>query len=391
MKILFFGYWGANEGLSQATINPHLELLTTMKTVEQVIYVTIERTPEKQYHIPNHPKIEHCPYISFQGIRLVSKASDFTLLPLYLIRLIRREKIDLLMCRSALAGGIGYWAHRVTQVPFTVESFEPHADYMAELAIWSKSGISYRLQKHLEEKQKKHALHLMPVTHAHKNKLVEEGVPEGKISVMPCAVDLDRFAYSESDRGTVRRQLGIPNTATVGIYVGKFGDIYWDEEAFALFKSAFTYFEEFYLLLLSPHTKAFVEQRCEEFEIPKSKVHHSLVLHAEVPQYLSAADFAFSLHKPSSFSYAFSPIKNGEYWANGLPIVSPQRIGDDSEIIRNENAGVVTEDTGSVNWLTLNHLIVPNRATHIVELSKKYRNLSCIEIAYQTFITPNVD
>lgn len=386
MNILFFGYWGANEGLSQATINPHLELLANMESVARISYVSIERQTGTRYHIPNHPKIEHCPYISFQGIRLISKASDFTLLPLYLIRLIRREKIDLLMCRSSLAGGIGYWVHRWTRVPFTVESFEPHADYMKELGIWSKSGISYRLQKHLEEKQKKHALHLMPVTHAHKNKLVEEGMLADKISVMPCAVDHDRFTYSESDRKTLRNQLGIANTATVGIYVGKFGDIYWDKEAFALFKSAFSYFEEFHLLLLSPHTQAFVEQRCEEFEIPNSKVHHGLVPHAEVPQYLSAADFAFSLHKPSSFSYAFSPIKNGEYWANGLPIVSPQEIGDDSEIIRNENAGVVTEDTGSVNWLTLNHLIVPNRATHIVELSKKHRHLNITSQVYQQII-----
>jgi hypothetical protein len=32
-----------------------------------------------------------------------------------------------------------------------------------------------------------------------------------------------------------------------------------------------------------------------------------------------------------------SPIKNGEYWANGLPIFMPYGIGDDSRIIE-ENA-----------------------------------------------------
>lgn len=384
MNILFFAYWGANEGLSQATVIPHLKILSEMDTVDSITYVSIERTPKEGFHVPTHAKITHVPFYSKFNHRVLTKLYDFVALPLLLKRLVKQKNISLLMCRSALAGGIGYWVHRWTGVPFTVESFEPHADYMAELGIWSKSSLSYRLQKNLEEKQKQHALHLMPVTQAHKNKLIEEGVPTNKVSVMPCAVDIDKFAFSETDRQTIRQQLEIGVNVTVGIYVGKFGDIYWDREAFALFKSALEYFEDFHLLLLSPHSKKFVQERCLQFEIPQNRMHHTLVSHDKVPSHLSAADLAFSLHQPSKFSYAFSPIKNGEYWANGLPIVSPGGIGDDSKIIQFQNGGVIAESSTSVDWSKLKHLMVPTRSQHIVELSEKYRNLQTVKTVYQS-------
>ncbi|MCV9388802.1 glycosyltransferase [Reichenbachiella ulvae] len=383
MNILFFGYWGANEGLSQATINPHLKILADFEKVNQILYVSIERKKEKEYQVPNHPKIKHLPFQSLNSVRFLSKFGDFIQLPFYLKKLIRKERIDLLMCRSSLAGGIGYWAHRLTGVPFTVESFEPHADYMAEHGIWSKTGISYRLQKHLEEKQKQEAFRLMPVTEKYKEKLINEGVNKKKVTVMPCTVDIEKFAFSDESRKKIRQELNIPSSAQVGIYVGKFGDIYWDKEAFQLFKSAFEYYQVFHLILLNPALKDFVISRSLEFGIPISNIHHWLVKHAEVPDYLSAADFAFSLHKPSKQSFAFSPIKNGEYWANGLPIISPDGIGDDSDIIRNENGGLIIENDLLINW---SQLIKRNELPkNTLELAKKYRNLQTVSDIY-TFI-----
>jgi hypothetical protein len=53
------------------------------------------------------------------------------------------------------------------------------------------------------------------------------------------------------------------------------------------------------------------------------------------------ADFAFSNIKPAPCRKFCCPIKNGEYWSMGLPILSPDNIGDDTDIIRNEGCGVI--------------------------------------------------
>ena len=53
------------------------------------------------------------------------------------------------------------------------------------------------------------------------------------------------------------------------------------------------------------------------------------------------ADFAICAVKPIPTKQYCSPIKTGEYWAMGLPIVIPSNIGEDSEIIKKENIGFV--------------------------------------------------
>jgi hypothetical protein len=40
-------------------------------------------------------------------------------------------------------------------------------------------------------------------------------------------------------------------------------------------------------------------------------------------------------------------VKNGEYWANGLPLIIAENIGDDSDIAKNYEAGSVCNDIRS--------------------------------------------
>lgn len=385
MNILFLGYWGANDGLSQSTIIPHLQVLAEFEDVGKIIYVSIERASLSDYQIPGHNKIEHRPYYSITSSRLLTKFTDFIRLPFLLRKVISNENIKLLMCRSSIAGGIGYLTHKITKIPFTVESYEPHADYMAELGIWAKHGMSYSLQKYFEKKQKKYAWYLMPVTFHYRDQLLKEGLDSDKVLVIPCTVDVEEFAFDQSKRLEIRSNLGISKEAVVGIYVGKFGDLYQDKEAFRLFQSAFKFYSNFYLLLLNNQPKDFIKRRLREFDIPESKVVHKLVNHYEVPSYLSASDFAFSLHKSSNFSYAFSPIKNGEYWANGLPVIIPEKIGDDSEIIDRENGGVIVKANLEVNW----SIISLTRKNQNARLAQKYRSRNLVRKAYELFVVIN--
>ena len=43
MHICFVSYWGLKEGLTQATVLPHLQILAERKDVHLISFVTVER------------------------------------------------------------------------------------------------------------------------------------------------------------------------------------------------------------------------------------------------------------------------------------------------------------------------------------------------------------
>jgi len=81
----------------------------------------------------------------------------------------------------------------------------------------------------------------------------------------------------------------------------------------------------------------------QRVHLPESIVVSKFVYHHEVPRYLSLGDFAINPVKPVPTKRYCTSIKDGEYWAMGLPVVISPRISDDSEIIAKENTGVVVD------------------------------------------------
>jgi glycosyltransferase involved in cell wall biosynthesis len=74
------------------------------------------------------------------------------------------------------------------------------------------------------------------------------------------------------------------------------------------------------------------------------------VLPAEIPLYLSAADVALSFIKPSYSKLASSPTKNAEYLACGLPLIANSKVGDTTEMVREDKTGYIIEDFNQANY-----------------------------------------
>ena len=344
MKLLYLSYWGIEEGLTKATVIPHLRMLSDIDEIEKILFVSIERDSfEVVDYLPS--KVDFIPFQS-KKLRLnhLTKINDVRAIVTFLKKKVEKEGINFMLGRSSLAGSILYKLHRKFGVKYAVESFEPHADYMYESGVWKWYDPRFLFQRNWEARQKKTATYLMPVSNHYRRKLIDDGIDQSRIELMPCAVNLERFKYSQGKRKALRKQLRIDEKTTVGIYVGKFGGIYYDlESAFSLFKIAFDFFEDFRLILLTPDNKMQIEKKATGFSVSLDKISILKVEHHEVPGYLSAADFAFSLHLPGKTKKYLSPIKNGEYWASGLPIVISEGIGDDSEIVAESGAGAILE------------------------------------------------
>ena len=396
MRILFLGYWGFNDPLTTATVVPHLRLLQERPDIEAIHLVTVERGADAvappAFTLPFEiTKITFQPLLSPPGRHvLIHKTDDFLRFPRELAAQARAFGADLILARGAPAGSLAYLVWRRTKLPFYVESFEPHAAYMRQVGVWSRFDPRYLFQQYWENQQKRHARGLLPVAENYRRQLLREGVPAERVITVPCSVNLEAFAFQPVARARMRQRLGYAPDAVIGVYAGKFGGIYYDEEAFTLFRAVADFFgSAFQLLLLSPQPAANVLAKVAAAGLNPARATVLFVPFAEVPDYLSAADFAFGLHRPTPY---VSPIKVGEYWANGLPVLLTEGVGDDSSIISRESGGAVfdldqPESVPAALRQIAALISAPDYREQAVALARRYRSLGQARDAYARFFT----
>jgi len=400
MKVFYITYWGINEGLSVATVYPNLKILAATPEVTQIEYFTVERSSVNEEDLQYKPisKVRHHPITAYHfPIHVISKVLDWIKLLSVLYRATRRAKPDLIICRGAMPGILGYFLHQLFRIPYYVESFEPHAAYMLEGNTWSRTSVKYRFESYFEQQIKATATGLITVSQNYKFYLQEvEKISEEKIWCVPCYVDLLNFKYNPGQGSLMRKKLFSTDNYKVGIYVGKFGDIYYDEEAFEIFNTIYSYFQgNFNLIILSPEGKQYIENKLNAAKIPKNKYFVNQVSHQQVPNYLSAADFAISTIRPSESRKYCSPIKHGEYWANGLPILMPDGIGDDSDIIKREGGGAIFESLEkeaiyAALFEIESILSILSHRTDITQLAQKYRTINKQRKVYEKILKSNL-
>ena len=82
-----------------------------------------------------------------------------------------------------------------------------------------------------------------------------------------------------------------------------------------------------------------------------------------------------------------TPIKNGEYWAMGLPIIITKNISDDSEIIEKEDIGYVLKELNNLEYTKacqkINELIENDSSLKIRDIAIQYRNFKIADKIYK--------
>ncbi|MEO8068069.1 MAG: glycosyltransferase [Flavobacteriales bacterium] len=388
MKILYISYWSLSDPLTPAAIYPYFPLL--QQKGAHITFYTFEVSRDKVKQAPfDFPYVEHRPiFPRSPGIGGLSKIELVLRGRRALIREARRGGYDLVLAKAAMAGAMAHMVHTATGLPYVVESFEPHSEYMVECGVWRRSGLRFRFAAHYERLQVMHAKRIITVTHNHRNDLIAEGVDPSRVSVIPSITDLERFAFNPDDRARVRSALGIDTHAITGIYVGKFGGLYYDQEAFDLFKRTMDRFSGMRLIILSPMDKEWIVGRARQAGIPLDLLHVTSARHDDVPAYLSASDIAFSPIKPAPVKLYQCPVKNGEYWANGLPMLMTDLVADDYRLLRQGIGGSVfgNDLVGLEGALdTLEKILSdPAHRVAIAGLARKYKSLDLAREVYAT-------
>jgi len=349
-NILVFTQWSFKDALVQTYTLPYVDIIREIISAERKIILVTAEQPHmalnndetnqinKEWERRNMQLLPE-PYKRFGLKKLLAAAGNFS----KLVGVIKKEKIKIIHAFCTPAGSIAYLLSKLTGAELIIDSYEPHADSMVENGTWKKDGMAYKILFSLEKKQTQRAKVLIATTAGMRQYALDRyGVDVNNFFVKPACVDLEKFCPSEKDK-TLLKELGFENKI-VCVYAGKLGGIYLKEEVFNFIKICHDHWkDDFRFLMLTNATQEEINAELQRVELPGDIVNRKFIYHDEVPRYLSLGDFAINPVKPVPTKRYCTSIKDGEYWAMGLPVVISPRISDDSEIIEKENTGIVVD------------------------------------------------
>lgn len=396
-NILVLTTWGYKDGLIQSSTLPYLKMIHQVVPQAKIFLQTQEKEDgnfdEKQKcRINEELGLFNIIWIPQQyhrfGIRKIL-ASVYQFVELFWILLTKNISHIHAFCTPA--GSVAYFLSLFTGKKLVIDSYEPHAESMVENGTWKNSGLAFKMLWWLEKKQSEKASYCiaaasgMPVYAAEKY-----GVKLTHHGVRPACVDLERFEFHKEAAERFRKEWDWTDKV-VCVYAGKLGGIYLDKEVFDFFRTAHEFWgDKFRVLLLTAHTEDEVYEYCSSSGLPHYLVRRVTAPFQQMPEYLSVADFAITPVKPVPSKRFCTPIKDGEYWAIGLPVVIPDNISDDSDIIRNNNAGAVLKQLTKAEYknaiLKIDQLLNQERNAlrqRIRALAETYRNYNIAENEYK--------
>lgn len=261
-------------------------------------------------------------------------------------RIVAREAVDIVHCRSFLAGTLGRKL-KSKNVRFLYDM----------RGLWSlekrdKGTIQnpwmFKLAHGLEQKLFRDADHIVSLTQAGKRHLVEAGVSV-PIDVIPTCVDLERFKRRHDD-GVASGSFAL-NAESLGVVsAGTLGAGYLAEEMFRFAAMMKSNWADASFRILTGSNREQVVAAAENAGLPMSCLNISRVLPEAVSGELCAAEVGLCFVRPTGAKVASCPTKLAEYLACGLPVVATDGVGDVSNILQSNRVGVVVRHDDECSW-----------------------------------------
>jgi len=392
-NILIFTHWSFKDALVQTYTLPYVDIIRKIIPPDKkIIVVTFEQekialNEKEKETIRNewakrNMQLLPLSYKRFGIKKMVSAISQL----MQLWKIVRKEHIRVIHAFCSPATGFGY----LLNAKLVVDSYEPHAESMVEAGAWKRSGAAFQILFRLEKKLSHRAVHIIATTAEMKKYAKEKyGFDLKNFFVKPACIDFNTF-FPRPKNNRLLHELKLTDKM-VCVYAGKLGGMYLNEEVFDFIKSCYDHWgDRFRFLLLTPAPDETVARHIERIGIPADVVIKLFAFHKDIPEYLSLGDFAINPQAPIPSKRFGSPLKNGEYWAMGLPIVISPEISVDSDIISANNIGVVinlqrkenmVEAVKQIDLLLRNN---PREALQqkIFSIAKKYRSFDIAEDIY---------
>ncbi len=387
-NILIITYWCFNDALIQTYTLPYIKIISKKLPEGSKIYlVTLDKNKTKNALSECGIKNISLPYTPFGFFAIFRWIKN--IIQLYF--LIKFKNISTIHAWCTPSGMIAYTLSILTKKTLIIDSFEPHAEAMVENGEWKQNSIAFKLLFIFEKLQTKRAKYLITTTEGMKDySKIKYNHDANNFFVKPACVDLKLFSKKNIKKKELLSELNLKE-AIVCVYAGKFGGIYLDKEIFDFIKAAEIYWgETFRMLILSSSPQSYIQDMAAESGILSRTIIHTFVSHDQIPDYMGLADFGITPVKSVPTKKYCTPIKDGEYWALGLPVVITPNISDDSDIIYTYKIGSVLENLNTEGYLKsikeIDNLLKNNTRIELYNkirpIAEKYRNFEIAENIY---------
>lgn len=404
LRILVLTYWSYKDALIKSYTLPYLPFIRAAAGGNAEIWLmTLENpamatTPSERTEIRAAFAKQDITWLPYKyrpfGLRMGFH------LAWYLARLtwlIWRKRIDVIHGFCTPAGGLGYFLSKLTGKPLVVDSFEPHAESMVETGTWEPGSFAFRILFAMERWQTRHASAIIGCVRKMEDYAeLKYGIRPVNMQVKPACVDMEKFNLDLAKDPELVARFGLEGKI-VAFYAGKFGDLYLEDEVFRFLKVAYNFWgDRFRLFALTGNSPEYLHRLRERAGLPEqSCIFHPYVDHSEVPRYAGLGDFALTPTKPVPSKRYCTPIKTGEYWAMGMPVVITPGISDDSDIIESSHAGVIMDPMHPEAYpeavAEMDEILRTSDRTKIRAMAAKYRNFTIAIEAYDKVYGELVD
>lgn len=395
--MLALTYWSYKDALVQSAVTPYLKMIRqSLPAGSRIFLVTLEQPHLRM----NEEELRHeRRKLNAENIELIalgySRFGLWAILKwmLFLPRLLAVcliHRISHIHAWCTPAGGAGYILSTLTGTPLVVDSYEPHADSMAELGDWRRDGLAFRILFQLEKLQSRRASAVIATTRGVKDYAEQRWrVRLGRFYVKPASVDMQLFKPDLQKDPELLREFGLEGKL-VCVYAGKIGGIYLEREIFDFFQAAATHWgDDFRVLLLTNTDEKRVRELALASGVDPANVISRFVPFAEVPRHLGLGDFAINPVRPIPTKKYCTSLKDGEYWAMGLPVVIPQDISDDSDIIWEYGIGAVINEFTPEGYkkavLEIDEILKKNSRAEIIARIRSVA-AECRDLAHTEYI-----
>ena len=271
---------------------------------------------------------------SFDGIPVYR--IPFPLWELYLIKLLMREKPDIIHCQHVSAAITSFLPAKILKMPHI---YEAHSFWVAETEMQDhKKGIFFYRDKIGEDYILRHGDKIIVMSETMRQEFIKRGAPEEKLHLIYPSTDLEQF--SERNVKSVEIK-GVTDDDLVVIYTGNF----WPWQGVDILLDAIPY-----VVTEIPNVKFVIiggkENEIDDKKEKIGKYRNNVVFlgrqpYELMPSFMTKADILV-IPRPESQVNWTTPRKMGEYLAMGKVVVATD-VGDHRRILVDNECGIVTE------------------------------------------------
>lgn len=354
-KVLYISYDGMTDPLGQSQVIPYLQGLVAQG--HRISLISFEKPARYQKQgefirqLLNSSGITWHPMMFTRRPPFLSKIYDVWQLHRKVKSLWKKERFDFTHCRSYVAASAGLALKHAFGVPFLFDMRGFWVDERVDNGQWNLKNPFFRFFYNYYKKKEKayfrESEHIISLTWKGKQELeTRYEVPAGKVTVIPCCVDLKHFDYSRVDAAQVAEQkkaLGIRPGEQVLSYLGSLGGWYLEKEMLDFFRVLKTTYPAARFLFITQDPVEKIARAASASGVDPKDIIVQPATRKEVPLFLSLSDWAVFFIKDAYSKRASSPTKQGEIMAMGLPLICND-IGDTGRIVEDSASGLVIRE-----------------------------------------------